>query len=120
MASFLIHITTGPDDQTKAALAFLVAATAAKEGHAVNLFVAGDGVSLLRPDIVSSLEGKGTGKLATHLEAIKATNARLYLSGMSAKARGLDEGILAGHHAEFAMPDVLVRLAAEADTVLCY
>jgi hypothetical protein len=39
MASFLVHVTTGPEDPTKAALALLVALTAAKEGHAVNLFL---------------------------------------------------------------------------------
>ena len=120
MAKFLIHVTTGPEDPTKAALAFLVAATAAKEGHVVNLFIAGDGVSLLNPEVIPYIEGKGTGLLQSHLEAIASNGARLYLSGMSAKARGLDESILSGLPAEFAMPDVLVRLAAEADTVLCY
>ena len=120
MASFLVHVTTGPEDQTKAALAFLVALTAVKEGHAVSLFLAGDGVSLLKPEVVSTLAGKGTGKLADHLDGLKATEAQLYLSGMSAKARGLDKSILAGHKAEFAMPNVLVNLAAHADKVLCY
>ena len=37
-----------------------------------------------------------------------------------AQARGYDASILDGLPAEFAMPDMLVRLAAEADTVLCY
>lgn len=121
MASFLFHVTTGPEDSTKAALAFLVAATALKEGHSVKVFIAGNGVSLLKPDVVASLEGKGTGKLGNHLQALKEDrNVRFYLSGMSAKARGLDESILAGYQAEFAMPDVLVRLAAEVDKVLCY
>ena len=45
---------------------------------------------------------------------------RLYLSGMSAKARGVGESILAGHKAEFAMPNEPVDLAAHADKVLCY
>lgn len=120
MAKFLVHVTTGPADPTKAALAFLIAATAAREGHEVSVFIAGDGVSLFQPEVVSSLEGRGTGRLQAHLEAIADSGARMYLSGMSAKARGLDESILAGHPAEFAMPDVLVRLAAEAETVLCY
>jgi uncharacterized protein len=120
MAKFLVHVTTGPEDPTRAALGFLIAATAAKQGHDVSLFVAGEGVSLLRPDVVSSLEGKGTGRLHSHLEDIVSNGVRMYLSGMSAKARGLDESILAGYPAEFAMPDVLVRLAAEADAVLCY
>ena len=33
---------------------------------------------------------------------------------------GPEESILTGYQAEFAMPDVLVRLAAEAYKVLCY
>ncbi len=38
---FLIHVTTGQDNPTKAALSFLVAKTALEEGHTVNLFLAG-------------------------------------------------------------------------------
>ena len=120
MANLLVHVTTGPEDPTKAALAFLVAATAVKEAYSVNMFIAGDGVSLFKPEVVSSLEGKGTGQLQAHLAVIKASGARIYLSGMSAKSRGLDETILQGHPAEFAMPDVLVRLVMESDKVLVY
>jgi hypothetical protein len=39
---------------------------------------------------------------------------------MSAKSRGFDAAELGDLQAEFAMPAVLVRLAAEADRVLCY
>jgi hypothetical protein len=39
-------------------------------------------VSLMRPDVVSSLDGNGTGKLSAHLDGLKSTAARLYLSGM--------------------------------------
>jgi hypothetical protein len=39
---------------------------------------------------------------------------------MSAKARGMSEADLSGKPAEFGMPNVLVRLAAEADRVLTY
>ena len=44
----------------------------------------------------------------------------MYVSGMSAKERGLDDADIAGKPAEFAMPDVLVRLATQADVVLTY
>lgn len=118
MAKFLIHVHTGPENPTKAALGLLVAATACKEGHDVDVFLAGDGVRLLAPE--GAVEGLGTGSVAAHLEAIAAGGGRLHLSGMSAKARGYDETLLEGRPAAFAMPDVLVRLAAEADTVLCY
>jgi predicted peroxiredoxin len=120
MAKFLVHIHTGPENPTKAALGFLVAATAAKEGHKVTLFLAGDGVRLLDEEALSRLEGQGTGKLQTHFDGICAAGGRFFVSGMSAKARGMDEAVLEGKPAEFAMPDVLVRLAAEADVVLTY
>jgi predicted peroxiredoxin len=120
MPGFLVHMHTGPDDPTKAALGCLVASKAAESGHETAVFMAGDAVRLLDPDVVASLEGLGTGKLSAHLDALRAHDARFYLSGMSAKARGYDESLLAGYPAEFAMPDTLLSLAAEADTVLCY
>jgi uncharacterized protein len=120
MARFLIHIHTGPENPTKAALGFLVAATALKEGHEVDLFLAGDAVSLLAGDSLTSLEGKGTGRLEAHFASIVEAGGRFYLSRMSAKARELDETILDGKPAEFATPDVLVRLAANADVTLTY
>lgn len=120
MSKFLVHIHTGPNDPTKATLGCLVAATALKEGHDVTLFLAGDAVHLLSRNQVASLVGQGTGALKDHVEAIKTSGGRFVLSGLSAKARGYDETLLEGHPAEFGMPQVLVKLAAEADVVLCY
>jgi len=120
MAKFLVHIHTGLDNPSKAALGFLVAATALREGHSVNLFLAGDGASLIGDAALSGLEGVGTGKLSAHYKVLTDGGARFYISGMSAKARGLGDADLAGKPAEFAMPDVLVRLATEADVVLTY
>ncbi|HEX9903455.1 MAG TPA: DsrE family protein [Propylenella sp.] len=120
MSKFLIHIHTGPDNPTKAALGFLVALSALKEGHSVDLFLAGDGASLIGYAALSSVEGKGTGSLGAHYKALAEGGARFHVSGMSAKARGLSDADLAGKPAEFAMPDVLVRLAAAADVVLTY
>ena len=120
MAKFLVHIHTGPDNPTKAALGFLVALTAVKEGHDVDLFLAGDGASLIGDAALSSVEGKGTGSLRAHFDALAAGGAKFHVSGMSAKARGMSEADLEGKPAKFAMPDVLVRLAAAADVVLSY
>jgi predicted peroxiredoxin len=117
---FLVHVTTGPQDPTRAALAFLVAATALKQGHAVTLFLAGEGVRLLGAEAVASVEGQGTGRLGAHLAEILAHGGRFVLSGMSARARGLGQELIAGRPAEFAQPDVLVRLAAEAEVVITY
>ena len=120
MAKILVHIHTGPDNPTKAALGFLVALSALKEGHGVDLFLAGDGASLIGDAALAGVEGTGTGSLGAHYKALADGGARFYVSGMSAKARGLSDGDLAGKPAEFAMPDVLVRLAAAADVVLTY
>ena len=120
MPRFLVHVTCGPADPTRAALAFLVAKTALEECHAVSLFLAGDAVTLLQDAQLKSVVGLGTGKLEDHFQALVAKGARFHLSGMSAKARGMTEQDLAGKPAEFGMPQVLVRLAAEADRVLTY
>jgi|SRR5688572_21509728 len=120
MKKILIHVTLGPEDSTRAALAFLVAKTAIDEGHTVVLFLAGDGVQLFRNDVLDTLTGLGTGKLRDHFDAIVKGGGKFYLSGMSSKARGLTEEILMGRPAEFAMPNVLVRLTLECDRVLVY
>lgn len=120
MTKFLVHIHTGPENPTKAALGLLVAAAALKEGHSADVFLAGDAIFLFRPDHLDAVEGIGTGRVKDHCQAITEGGGRFYLSGMSAKARGLGPEILADKPAEFAMPDVLVRLAAEADVVLTY
>ena len=120
MPSLLVHVTCGPNDPTRAALAFLVARTALEEGHSVNLFLAGDAVQLLRAATLESVVGLGTGHLAEHFEALAAGGARFYLSGMSAKSRGLSADDIAGKPAELAPPTVLVRLAFEADRTLTY
>lgn len=118
--NFLIHIHSGPDNPTKAALGLLIAATAQNEGHEVTVFLAGDGASLITDDALASVEGVGTGKLQDHFTALTSGAAKIYISGMSARARNITEEDLAGKHAEFAMPAKLVELAAAADVVLAY
>jgi len=116
----LVHITCGPADPTRAALGFLVAKTALSEGHSVTLFLAGDAATLLRDTELDKVEGLGTGKLREHYEAIVKAGERFYVSGMSAKARGVTEADLQGKPAEFAMPTVMVRLATENDRMFTY
>jgi predicted peroxiredoxin len=120
MAKILIHITHGPEHPTRAALGFLVAKTALDEGHSVSLFLAGDAVQLMRDAVLDNLVGLGTGKLREHYDAIVAGGGRFYLSGMSAKARGLSDADIQGKPAEFALPTVLVRLALEHDRMFTY
>lgn len=120
MARILVHATHGPENPTRAALAFLVARAALDEGHAVTLFLAGDAAQLVRDAVLDNLAGLGTGRLREHFDALVAGGARFYVSGLSAKSRGVTDADLAGKPAEFALPQVLVRLSLEHDRMFNY
>jgi uncharacterized protein len=120
MPKLLVHVTCGPEHPTKAALAFLVATSALDEGHEVTLFLAGDAVQLLRESVLDGLVGLGTGALRAHYDALVAGGATFHVSGKSAAARGLDDAALAGKAVTRSQPNVLVRLAFEADRTLVY
>ena len=118
--SLLIHITAGPNDPTRAALGFNVAKAAIDEGHMVTIFLAGDGVQLIRDGVLASLVGLGTGTLKELYDGFVAKGGRLYVSGNSAKARGVTDADLAGKPAEFGGPPQLVKLALEHERVITY
>jgi predicted peroxiredoxin len=120
VAKILVHLTTGPENPTKAALGFLVAKAAVEEGHEVSLFLAGDSVQLLRDSVLDSLVGLGTGSLRESYDAVVNSGARIYASGMSSKARGVGEPDLEGKPVELALPNRLVQLALESDRVFSY
>lgn len=116
----LFHVTHGPEEPTRAALAFLVAPTAVEEGHQVSLFLAGDAVQLIRNNVLDNLSGLGTGKLREHYDIIVKGGGKFYLSGMSGKARGVMDEDLKDKPAEFAMPSVLLRLSLDHDRMFVY
>lgn len=120
MAKILVHITHGPEDPTRAALGFHVAKAAIEEGHEVTMFLAGDGVQLMRDGAIDHLSGLGTGNLRELYDAIAAAGTKFYLSGMSSKTRGLTEAELEGKNYEFATPKQLVQLAVEHDRMFNY
>ena len=120
VSKILVHVTSGPEHPTRAALAFLVAKAAVEEGHEVSLFLAGDATQLLRDAVLDSLVGLGTGSLRESYDALVAGRARMYASGMSSKARGVGESDIEGKPVELALPNRLVQLALESDRVLTY
>lgn len=119
MAKILVHLATGPENPTRAALALLVARTAAEEGNEVRVFVAGDGVQLARPATAAATQGVGTGSFAEHWSALVERGVPIFLSGMSSSARGVEPDAAAGA-AELAPPAKLVELAVWADSTLTY
>lgn len=120
MASILVHITHGPEHPTRAALGFHVAKAAIDENHTVTLFLAGDGVQLMRDGALDHLTGLGTGKLRELYDAVVDSGATIYLSGMSSKTRGLGEDELDGKPYKFGTPHDLLRLAVEHDRMFTY
>jgi len=120
VSRLLVHIATGPENPTRAALGLLVAKTALAAGHDVDLFFAGDGVGILRPETLDVGQGIGTGSLREHIDALVAGGATLVASGMSSKARGLGPDALRDLPVTMAMPERLVDLTFAADRVLVY
>jgi predicted peroxiredoxin len=113
-----VNLATGPEDPTRAALAFLVARTATEEGHEVQLFLAGDAVQLARPETAEAVKGIGTGALAEHWQALADAGVPVFLSKLSSQARDVSAETRAG--VELAPPAKLVELAAWAETTLAY
>jgi len=114
VAKLLVHLATGPENPTRVALALLVARTAVDEGHEVRVFLAGDAVHLARPATREAVTGVGTGSAAEHWAALEEAGVPIFLSGLSSKARGIEEG------GELSPPPRLVESAVWADTVLTY
>jgi len=77
-------------------------------------------VKLIRDADLNQVTGLGTGSLREHFDAIVKGGGKFYLSGMSSKARGVTEADLVNKSAEFAMPNVLIRLATESDRMFTY
>jgi len=119
MSNFLIHIHSGPDLKNKLTLGLLVAATAIQKGQYVEVFFAADGVHALNSR-EGEVVGEGTGDASLHLKTLNDANVKMFVSGMSAKARGYTENLLVGFNASFAMPDKLIECSLKADVVLCY
>ncbi len=120
MGHLLVHITSGPEDPSRATLGFLIARQAAEDGHQVSVFLGLEAVGMLRESVMDSLAGFGTGLLREHFAALAETDARIYVSAMSSRVRGVTEIHLEGKPAEMILPERLVALTFEADRVLCY
>jgi predicted peroxiredoxin len=120
MSSLLVHVTCGPENPTKASLAFFVAAAAVEAGHEVHVFLAGDAVQLMREPVRNALTGLGIGALNEHYLKIIAGGGRLYLSGGSCAARGVTDEDLQGVPYEKGAPPTLVRLVMGCDRNIVY
>ncbi|MEM8925668.1 MAG: DsrE family protein [Actinomycetota bacterium] len=120
MGSLLVHITHGPEAPTRAALGCTVAKAAVDAGHDVTVFFAGDGAYLAKAEVIANLAGLGTGELSQSMAALVEAGVPIFVSGMSAKGRGVGDDDIEKLGATFAMPSKLVELTFENDRVLVY
>ncbi len=120
MAKVFVHIHSGLELINKVSLGLLVATTSVKEGHDVKVFFAGDGVENMTCSKRGEFVGIGTGDIKDHLDYLKDSGAEIYISRLSAEARGYNEKLFEGYNARFARPHDLLALSLESDTVLCY
>ena len=120
MARLLVQIATGPENPTRAGLGLLIARSAMESGHEVDVFLAGDGVALLRPETLDLANGIGTGSLREHVDALSGGGATFYLSGLSSKARAITPETVGQVSVTMVPPPRLVELALAADRVLVY
>jgi predicted peroxiredoxin len=120
MSRLLVQIATGPENPTRVALGLLVAKTALAAGHDVDVFFAGDGVSVLRPETLDAGQGVGTGAFREHVDALVSGGAALYASAMSSKARGVTAEAIGGLPVTLSPPTRFVELIFGADRILTY
>tara|TARA_S200000501_G_scaffold330785_1_gene332358 strand:+ start:245 stop:643 length:399 start_codon:yes stop_codon:yes gene_type:complete len=120
MSKVFIHIHSGPELVNKVSLGLLVAVTSVKEKHDVTVFFAGDGVVNMTCSKNGEFVGKGTGDVKDHLDVLREHNTPIFVSKLSAEARGYNESLLNGYNAKLARPHDLLSLSLDADVVLCY
>lgn len=119
MARFLICITCGAENASKAALALNVAKAALDEKHEVTVFLACEAAHLLRPAAVESLSKLGAGSLKPYIDAVLERGGKIFVSDIFANGRGFDPNAIEIIDADYSTP-MLVRLAVKADKVMCY
>ena len=121
MAKLLVHIVTGPENPTRAALGLLVARTAMEAGHSVDVFIAGDGV-VDRPTGDARRRSRDRDREPARARRRARSRRRRPSTsrGCRARRRGIDAAALGGLAASLVPPTRLVELILEADRVVTY
>ena len=116
----LVHIVSGVENPTASGPRSVGRSIHARSWSRVDVFVAGDGVSMLRTTSAEQMNGIGTGSVSDHLAKLREGGAGLYASGMSAAARGLSADDLTTIGFSAAPPTTLVELTFKAERSLTY
>jgi predicted peroxiredoxin len=101
----------GSDDPTKAAFPFLHRDARSEAGHEVQIFLLGEGVSLMRKSVANAVVPVSWPPLSDVLSKIVAKKIPIYACGACSRARGLTEAHLTEYGAKFGNPKIFVSLA---------
>ena len=108
----------GSDDPTKAAFPFLHGLALSEAGHAVQIFLLGEAVSVMRKSVAQAIVPVGWPPLAETLQKVVDRGVTIYACGACCRARGVTEGDLAAWKAKFGSPPIFVSLVEWADRVI--
>lgn len=116
--NIMIKSAWGSDDPTKAAFPFLHGHALAQAGHKVQIFLLGEGVTLMRAPVARAVVPVGWPPLADALAQVVAKDVQIYACGACCRARGVTEADLAPNKAKFGSPDIFVSLVEWADRII--
>ncbi len=108
----------GSDDPTKAAFPFLHGLALSEAGHTVQIFLLGEGVSLMRKSVANAVVPVGWPPLAETLTKVAGRGVQIYACGACCRARSVLESDLQQWGAKFGSPQIFVSLVEWADRVI--
>jgi sulfur relay (sulfurtransferase) complex TusBCD TusD component (DsrE family) len=108
----------GSDDPTKAAFPFSHANALSEAGHAVQIFLLGEAVGLMRRSVADAVVPVGWPPVGELLGKVAARKIPIYACGTCARARGVVEADLANWGAKYGSPQIFVSLVEWADHII--
>jgi predicted peroxiredoxin len=108
----------GSDDPTKASFPFLHGNALAEAGHEVQIFLLGEGVSLMRDNTLDAITPVGWPPLKEILPKVLANKVQIYACGACCKARGIVATDLENKNAKFGNPQIFVSLTEWCDKII--
>ena len=116
----LVHSIQGPENSVNGVFPIGIASIAAEAGHEVNIFLAGNAVSLMKTEIVENMSAIGVGKLSDYTKLINDKRIHIHLSTGNCKASGITEDDIKDKNGVMSGPPGLLKLVEEAEKVLSY
>lgn len=108
----------GSDDPTKAAFPFLHGNALAESGHTVQIFLLGEGVSLMRSSVAHAVVPVGWPPLVDALQKAVSNRIQIYACGACSRARGITDTDINQWGAKFGNPAIFVSLVEWADRII--